>query len=160
MPVSTSVVCLEAHGTRTRHRCMLDRVRLTFSLSSLLKQLYLRERKCQTMHLNPPRGPPRTMKVRLRTEKVTLLYVMTLVIVQHQVNEMWSEYLENVDDYDKRLTEGWKDDANGVLVFVSSIRLLVRAPITVTIWEPDRSFLRNCRILHHRKLQTLIARSW
>ncbi len=98
------------------------------------------------------------MKVRLRTEKVTL--VMTLVIVhEDQVNEMWSEYLKNVDDYDKRLTDGWKDDVNGVLVFVS-LHLLVPVSITVTIWEPDRSFLRNCRILHHRKLQTLITRSW
>ena len=84
---------------------------------------------------------------------------MTLVIVhEYQVNEMWSEYLNNVDDYDKNLTDGWKDDANGVLVFVST-HLLVPVSITVTIWEPDRSFLRNCRILHHRKLQTLIARS-
>jgi hypothetical protein len=34
--------------------------------------IYLRERKCQRLHLNLPRGPPRTMKVRPRTEKVTL----------------------------------------------------------------------------------------
>ena len=55
---------------------------------------------------------------------------MTLVIVQEDlVNEMWSEYLKNVDDYDKRLTDGWKDDANGVLVFVS-LRLLV--PVSIT----------------------------
>jgi uncharacterized protein DUF6535 len=44
---------------------------------------------------------------------------------------MWSEYLKNVDDYDKRLTDGWKDDANGVLVFVS-LHLLVTLSITVT----------------------------
>ena len=55
---------------------------------------------------------------------------MTLIIVQEDlVNEMWSEYLKNVDDYDKRLTDGWKDDANGVLVFVS-LRLLV--PVSIT----------------------------
>ena len=47
---------------------------------------------------------------------------------------MWSEYLKNVDDYDKRLTEGWKDDANGVLIFVS-LHLLVPVSITVTILE-------------------------
>jgi hypothetical protein len=50
------------------------------------------------------------------------------------VNEMWSEYLKNVDDFDKRLTDGWKDDANSVLVFVS-FRLTVPVSITVTIWE-------------------------
>jgi len=41
---------------------------------------------------------------------------MTLVTVHEDlVNEMWSEYLKNVDDNDKRLTDGWKDGANGVL---------------------------------------------
>jgi hypothetical protein len=85
---------------------------------------------------------------------------MTLVIVHEDlVNKMWFKYMKNVDDYDKRLTDGWKGDANGVLVFVS-LHLLVPVSITVTIWEPDRSFLRNCRIFHHRKLQKLIARSW
>jgi hypothetical protein len=45
---------------------------------------------------------------------------MTLVIVHEDiVEQVWSEYLRSVDDYDKRLTDGWKDDANGVLVFVS-----------------------------------------
>ena len=65
---------------------------------------------------------------------------MTSVIVHEEmVNEMWSEYLENVDDYDKRLTDGWKDDANGVLVFVS-LHPLAPVSIKVMIWEPDRSF--------------------
>ena len=60
---------------------------------------------------------------------------MTLVTVHEDlVNEMWSEYLKNVNDYDKRLTDGWKDDANGVLVFVS-LHPLVILSITVMIWE-------------------------
>ena len=62
---------------------------------------------------------------------------MTLVTVHEDlVNKMWSEYLKNVDDYDKRLTDGWKDDANGVLVFVS-LHLLVPLSVTVMIcrWE-------------------------
>ncbi|KAI0000142.1 hypothetical protein BJV74DRAFT_794417 [Russula compacta] len=33
------------------------------------------------------------------------------------VNDMWSEYLKDVEDYDTRVTDAWKDDANGVLVF-------------------------------------------
>ena len=58
---------------------------------------------------------------------------MTPVIVhEERVNEMWSEYLENVIDYDKRLTDGWKDDAKGVLVFVS-LHPLVPVSVTVTI---------------------------
>ena len=49
-------------------------------------------------------------------------------------NDMWTEYLKIVDDYDKRLTDGWKDDANAILVFVSP-RLLIPVAITMTIWE-------------------------
>ena len=97
------------------------------------------------------------MKVRLCTSK--LYNVVTLAIVhEDQVNEMWSEYLKNVDDYDKRLTEGWKDDANGVLVFVS-LHLLVPGFHHSDALR-DRSLLRSCRVLYHRKLQTLIAESW
>jgi hypothetical protein len=45
---------------------------------------------------------------------------MTLVIVKENlVNETWYEYLKNVDGYDENLTDGWKADAKGVLVFVS-----------------------------------------
>ena len=62
-----------------------------------------------------------------------LYYVMTLVIVHEDlVNEMWSEYSKNVDDYDKRLTDGWKDDANSVLLFVS-LHSPVPVSITLTI---------------------------
>jgi len=32
---------------------------------------------------------------------------------------MWSEYLKDVKDYDERTTDEWKEDAEGVLVFVS-----------------------------------------
>jgi hypothetical protein len=57
------------------------------------------------------------MKVRLTAEKVILCH--DSATVPEEVNEMWSEYMKNVDDYDKRFTEGWKEDSNGVLVFVS-----------------------------------------
>jgi hypothetical protein len=32
---------------------------------------------------------------------------------------MWSEYLEDVKEFDTGLTDTWKEDANGVLTFVS-----------------------------------------
>ena len=48
------------------------------------------------------------------------------------MNKMWSKYMKNVDDYDKRLTDGWKGDAKGVLVFVS-LHQLVAVTIAVTI---------------------------
>ena len=45
-------------------------------------------------------------------------------------NEMWSEYLKIVDEYDKRLTDRWKEDTKGVLVFVSSH---ARVPVCITM---------------------------
>ena len=45
---------------------------------------------------------------------------MTLTTVQEDSeNKMWSEYLEDVKEFDTALTETWKEDANGVLTFVS-----------------------------------------
>jgi len=32
---------------------------------------------------------------------------------------MWFTYLNIFDEYDKRITNAWKEDANGLLVFVS-----------------------------------------
>jgi hypothetical protein len=53
---------------------------------------------------------------------------MTLIIVhEDSENDMWSEYLKIVDEYDKRLTDRWKEDTKGVLVFVSS---QVRVPVS------------------------------
>ena len=99
---------------------------------------------------NLPMVLPRTIEVRLRTEKVT--HVMTLVLVHKDlVNKMWSEYLKHVNVYDKRLTKGWQGNAGSVLVFVS-LHLLVPVSITVTIWE-TASFSSIVASLHYPKLQ-------
>ena len=45
-------------------------------------------------------------------------------------NDMWSEYLKTVDEYDKNLVDSWNDQANSVLVFVSSH---VRVPVSITM---------------------------
>ena len=45
-------------------------------------------------------------------------------------NDMWSEYLKIVDEYDKKLIESWNDHANSILVFVSSH---VRVPVSITM---------------------------
>ena len=45
-------------------------------------------------------------------------------------NDMWSEYLKTVDEYDKKLIESWNDHANSILVFVSSH---VRVPVSITM---------------------------
>src|ERR1700761_90315 len=47
---------------------------------------------------------------------------------------MWSEYLKIAEPYDKRVTDSWKEDANGVLVFVSP-HIKVPVSIAMTIWE-------------------------
>ena len=47
------------------------------------------------------------------------------------MNKMWSEYLKDVKEYDETLTETWKEDANGVLTFVSA-HLLVPTLVTIT----------------------------
>ena len=118
-----SHICLKAHGTWivTRHRCTScsSNPYPLFPLPLFSpRAIYLREPKCQRWHPNLPTVPSLTMKVGLK--KRELHHVMTLVIVHDDlVNEMWREYRENVDEYDGRLTEGWKADAEGVLVFVS-----------------------------------------
>jgi chloramphenicol O-acetyltransferase len=58
------------------------------------------------------------MKVCLITENVTPLYD-SVTAQEESINKMWSEYLEDVKEFDTGLTETWKEDANGVLTFVS-----------------------------------------
>ena len=72
-------------------------------------------------------------------------------------NNMWSGYLDIVDEYDKRLTERWKEDTKGVLVFVS---FMYRSQCPPYNDPRDRSFFLYCRILHHPKLPTLVSQHW
>src|SRR5579863_6240196 len=84
---------------------------------------------------------------------------MTLTTVQEDSEtKMWSEYLEDVKEFDTALTETWKEDANGVLTFVSP-NLPVPVFVTIIISE-DRYFLCNGRRFHYRKLQTAVTRFW
>jgi len=41
-------------------------------------------------------------------------------------NTMWDMYLEDVKEDDKRITDAWIEDSNGVLAFVSSDPLVRR----------------------------------
>jgi hypothetical protein len=60
---------------------------------------------------------------------------MTSATAQEDLtNKMWSEYLEDVKAFDTGLTETWKEDANGVLTFVSPM-LLVPEYVAVTNWK-------------------------
>ena len=54
---------------------------------------------------------------------------------------MWDIYLDEVKEDDKRISDAWKADSNGILVFVS--------PDLLTLFVlynklQDGSFFRNC----------------
>ncbi len=61
-------------------------------------------------------------------------------------NDIWNTYLGEVNEDDKRITDARKEDANGILVFVS---LSIGPPVRLNDKQKDRSFLRNCWRLHH-----------
>jgi hypothetical protein len=44
---------------------------------------------------------------------------------------MWSGYLEDVKDYDKKVADNWTEDANGIFIFVSpTLMVPVSVPVT------------------------------
>jgi hypothetical protein len=66
--------------------------------------------------------------------------------LKYSENDMWNMYLNEVKNDDKRITDARKEDANGILVFVS---LSVGLPVRLNDKQKDRSFLRNCWHLYH-----------
>ena len=48
-----------------------------------------------------------------------LLTLTKVRVEQDPENEMWDTYLDLVKDDDKRISDAWKDDSTGILVFVS-----------------------------------------
>ena len=57
-------------------------------------------------------------------------------------------YLDEVKDEDQRISDAWKEDSNGILVFVSSNLLILFELVSMTS-SKDWSFLRNCWRLYH-----------
>ncbi len=47
-----------------------------------------------------------------------------MTVQKDSENEMWNMYLNEVKEEDKRITDAWKEDANGILVFVSPSLLI------------------------------------
>src|SRR5205807_9126937 len=46
--------------------------------------------------------------------------ILTLAIAQEDPGkEMWTKYMNVFGEYDKRISDTWKEDADGLLVFVS-----------------------------------------
>ena len=42
-------------------------------------------------------------------------------VQEDSANTMWSTYMKEAVEYDKIMTDGWREDAKGFLVFVSSL---------------------------------------
>lgn len=61
------------------------------------------------------------MKVGRRyTDHTTLPYDLSSNTVQEDsANTMWSTYMKEALEYDNLMTEAWREDAKGFLVFVS-----------------------------------------
>ena len=69
---------------------------------------------------------------------------------QDSGNEIWDMYLDEVKEDDKRIAEAWKEDSNGILVFVSPNLLMIPLFVSMTANKlQDWSFLCNCRLLYH-----------
>jgi hypothetical protein len=52
-------------------------------------------------------------------------------------------YLERAEEEDRKMAESWKGDAEGILLFVSTLPLFCF--LLVDSSTTDRSFLRSCR---------------
>ncbi|KAH9172719.1 hypothetical protein EDB89DRAFT_856587 [Lactarius sanguifluus] len=57
------------------------------------------------------------MKVRRGTETMHRFTIASATAREDSENKMWSGYMEEADKHDTRVSDAWKDDANGVLVF-------------------------------------------
>ena len=61
-------------------------------------------------------------------------YSFTLLIPstakQDSANDLWNMYLDEVKDDDKRIADAWKEDSNGILVFVSANLLSLFVSVT------------------------------
>jgi hypothetical protein len=70
---------------------------------------------------------------------------------------MWSTYMKTFDEYDKRISNSWKEDATGLLVFVSHSLHTPRVHRNDRSGI-DRSILRSRWCFYHRKLQKVVCR--
>jgi Family of unknown function (DUF6535) len=62
-------------------------------------------------------------------------------VQEDSANKMWPTYMKEATEYDKHMTDGWKEGAMGPLVFVC-IDSLICAVSAITILL-DRSFLHT-----------------
>lgn len=58
--------------------------------------------------------------VRRETDHTTLPYDSFNTAQEDSTNTMWYTYMKEAVEYDKLMTDAWREDAKGFLVFVSS----------------------------------------
>ena len=58
--------------------------------------------------------------VRRETDHTTLPYDPLNTAQEDSTNTMWYTYMKEAAEYDKVMTDAWREDAKGFLVFVSS----------------------------------------
>jgi hypothetical protein len=62
---------------------------------------------------------------------ITTLTPITLAVQKDSENDVWKMYLNEIEADDKRMIDAWKQDAKGVLVFVSP-KLLISVFVSLT----------------------------
>ena len=90
------------------------------------------------------------MMVRRRIGRYHFTSLTPTTAKQDSGNEIWDMYLDEVKEDDKRIAEAWKEDSNGIIVFVSPDLLMIPLFVSITTDKlQDKSFLRNCWLFYH-----------
>jgi hypothetical protein len=71
-----------------------------------------------TTYTRSPREARRTMIVRPGMVGIASPTLTLSTAQEDSEKEMWTTYLEEVKDPDKRITDAWKEDADALVVFV------------------------------------------
>ena len=62
--------------------------------------------------------------------------IRPLTAQEDSVNTMWSAYMREAGEYDKTMTDAWKEDAKSFLVFVSRGPLIQDVHCTDNVKRP------------------------
>lgn len=77
-------------------------------------------------------------------EKQTIPHFLTTpsdTVQEDSANTMWSTYMKQAIEYDRSITDGWREDAKGFLVFVSASLLVQCGCRTDNVERPAYSLL-------------------
>ncbi len=67
----------------------------------------------------PTQRAPHNDDGALDTDGCRITSLTPIAVQNDSENEMWNMYLDEVKEEDQRMTDAWKQDAKGILVFVS-----------------------------------------